>query len=272
MGLAGLFLLYAQTIHASSFAGVYSVSDDKGRSIVLTLHEEPDGEVNGTIVRDGSTFIVEAEKNGNSLEGLLMSENFDEGSESYIKAKMQGNKLLFTIMKVGSDGMPDRKQSQTLALSRTGNLSATPIPSTPSTNQPTGSFQGAGTGAILNQQNAPPQQGVLSKGVGGVFTQSAAIAYIEALEFCLAQVGNPTKFDPASRQQIIQNLSKNFPLLPAQVQQSLANARQIWTQYQQTWNSIGMEEKKAFAYDVLSMGYGEAVALPTYSPSLSPSG
>ena len=96
--------------------------------------------------------------------------------------------------------------------------------------------------------------------MGGILTHSAASAYIEALEFCLAQVGSPTQCDTTARHQIIHNLAQKFPLLPLEVQQNLANAEKIWQNYQQTWNFIDLDEKKSFAYDVLSLGYGETAA------------
>ena len=54
---------------------------------------------------------------------------------------------------------------------------------------------------------------------------------VEALEFCLEQVGNPTRFDAATRAQFRQTMISAYPGLPAEVQQNLANSESIWQRF-----------------------------------------
>jgi hypothetical protein len=63
--------------------------------------------------------------------------------------------------------------------------------------------------------------------VGGAFTRDAANAYIEALEFTLGEIGQPTTFDSGQRGQIHGALAAGFPDLPAEVQVDLVNARPL---------------------------------------------
>jgi len=114
-----------------------------------------------------------------------------------------------------------------------------------------------GLGAGSQPMNQPQ---VLAQGIGGNLTRDALAAYVEALEFCLAQIGSPTQFSAGDRQQITQVFTQNFASMPAETQNALATARPTWIQYRQAWAQLTMDQKKAFAYDVLSLAYGEQAA------------
>lgn len=107
---------------------------------------------------------------------------------------------------------------------------------------------------------AAQQDEVLAEGSGGAFTRDAAEAYIEALEFTLGELGQPTTFEPGQRGQIRDALAAGFPGLPAEVQNDLANARPLWTQYRSAWNTLLPQAKQEFAYYVLALAYGEQAA------------
>jgi hypothetical protein len=100
----------------------------------------------------------------------------------------------------------------------------------------------------------------LGYGAGGVLTRDGAAAYIEALEFVLAQMGKPMSFNAQARQQIEQGLATLYPQLPAQAQASLAQARTIWTEYRTQWDGLDLDTRRAFAYDVLALAVGEQAA------------
>jgi len=111
---------------------------------------------------------------------------------------------------------------------------------------------------IVSLGQSSPQ--VIAQGPGGNFTEQAFNAYMEALEFCLGQIGNPTEFDQATRQQFRQNMINAYASLPLETQQGLAAAEQTWMNYQQAWNTITLEQKKEFAFGVLALAYGEQAA------------
>ena len=118
--------------------------------------------------------------------------------------------------------------------------------------------------AIGTPGSAPgmaPQGGqVIAQGMGGALTTDAVAAYFEALEFVHGQLGQPMQFDAEVRQQFTQTLVANFAALPPDTQQTLAQARQLWTQYAQSWAMLPMTEKQDFAYFVLAVAYGEQTA------------
>lgn len=125
------------------------------------------------------------------------------------------------------------------------------------------------TPVVAVGQNA---QQVIAKGYAGSLTLDSFDAYYEALVFCLGEIGQPADFNDGQKQQMQQMMVNGFPTLPAETQQALSIARTTWTQYRTAWPTLSLNQKKAFAYDVLSVAYGEAAAaqvlgLNTGSPS-----
>ena len=125
------------------------------------------------------------------------------------------------------------------------------------------------TPVVAVDQNA---QQVIAKGYAGSLTLDAFDAYYEALVFCLGEIGQPADFNDGQKQQMQQMMVNGFPTLPAETQHALSIARTTWTQYRTAWPALSLDQKKAFAYDVLSIAYGEAEAaqalgLNTGSPS-----
>lgn len=101
---------------------------------------------------------------------------------------------------------------------------------------------------------------VLAAGAGGPFTRDAAEAYVEALEFTLGEIGQPTAFDAGKRAQIQEALAAGFSGLPVEVQVDLANARPLWTEYHAAWPTLPLQAKQEFAYYILTLAYGEQAA------------
>ena len=110
------------------------------------------------------------------------------------------------------------------------------------------------------ESGAPNPNQVIARGLGGELTVDAVNAYIEALEFSLAQVGQPTRFDPNMRIQIAQGLIQMFPMASMEIQANLVQARAIWMQHAQSWNGLAFQQKQEFVYEVLSVYLGEQVA------------
>jgi len=102
--------------------------------------------------------------------------------------------------------------------------------------------------------------GVLAQGQGGQLTETAANAYVDALTFILDQLGQQQSFTPQQRQTIINNLATHYTSFPVDTQQELAAAQQIFDEYKRSWNYLGIDEQKEFAYGVLTVAYGEQAA------------
>jgi hypothetical protein len=101
---------------------------------------------------------------------------------------------------------------------------------------------------------------VLAQGTGGAFTRDAADAYIEALEFTLGEIGQPTTFDADQQGQIQSALAAGFPNLPDEVQVDLVNVRPLWTRLRAGWSTLPLQAKQEFAYYILALAYGEQAA------------
>jgi len=111
---------------------------------------------------------------------------------------------------------------------------------------------------------------VLAEGEGGNLTRDGVDAYIEALEFSLTQMGQPTDFEAAQRTSIRTSLASHYPELPVEIQEDLANLRPIWNHYMQTWPLIGPEAKRDFAFTVLALAFGTKKAAAAVGLELDP--
>ncbi len=112
----------------------------------------------------------------------------------------------------------------------------------------------------IDKNQSTQNDQTIAIGVSGNLTQQGFEAYMQALEFCLAEVGKPVQFDAASRNQFKQQMIQAYPGLSPLVQQNLSQAPQLWNQYRQSWSNLSITEKKEFAYDVLALVYGEQAA------------
>ncbi len=101
---------------------------------------------------------------------------------------------------------------------------------------------------------------MLAQGEGGALTVDAVMAYIEALEFSLAQIGQPTRFSREDRVEIAQRLVQAYPSIPLVTQRNLSQARAVWTQYAQAWDSLALAQKQEFVFHVLAIFGGEESA------------
>src|SRR5690606_14268379 len=108
-------------------------------------------------------------------------------------------------------------------------------------------------------RSPPPQQcsPVIATGAYGSLTQDDAVAFIEALEFVLAQIGYASTFTDAERGQAYQAIAQNYPQLPQTDQVVLSHARDIWERVQAGWSTATLEEQREFAVGVLVLAFGE---------------
>ncbi|HEX7000447.1 MAG TPA: hypothetical protein VF164_02010 [Trueperaceae bacterium] len=104
-----------------------------------------------------------------------------------------------------------------------------------------------------------PQQGsaVIATGAFGSLTQDDAVAFIEALEFVLAQIGYAYTFTDAERGQAYQAIAQNYPQLSQTDQVVLSQARDIWERVRAGWATATLDEQREFAVGVLVLAFGE---------------
>jgi hypothetical protein len=98
---------------------------------------------------------------------------------------------------------------------------------------------------------------VIARGAHGELREDDALAFIEALEFVLEQVGYAYRFSDAERTEILTSIAQSYPLGSETDQVVLAQARQIWRNVQANWARSSAEEQREFALGVLVLAFGE---------------
>ena len=122
-----------------------------------------------------------------------------------------------------------------------------------------GAAAGAGT-ALGGAAPTAAAGATIATANGLTLTQDNLDAYLDALDFSLAQVGQTAKLTAAQRTQIAAGLGAGFAKLKPVEQQALVTARAAWTATQARWATMSPAEQKAFVSDVLTIGVGEAKA------------
>jgi hypothetical protein len=186
------------------------------------------GQYQGEMILGGQRFPFVATSGGEVLQG-----SFDSGGQPFpFTAVLQGENLvvesgggLYTTIRVGAAPPPAPTQP------------VNPLGGTPNANDP-----------------------VIAQGAYGVLTQDNALAFIEALEFSLQQVGYTYAFTDTDRQQLLQALVQSYPQGQPSDQAVLAQARQVWSQVQTNWPAADETSKREFIIGVFVLAFGpEAV-------------
>lgn len=237
----GAALLFAGAADAADFTGRYTASNAYGQPIQLVLQQDADGDVSGSLQASGLDFVVEAELAGNRIEGFVSHPQ--SAGDSYLQAEFQQDRLHVIVIDI-HNGVPIPATQQAFVFDRVGDSPGA------GQNSLSRALAGGGTAAA----------GAIARGQGGALTEGGFDAYVEALEFCLREIGNPTRLDTATRARLRQNMIDAYPGMPAEMQRNLANSEAIWTQYRQSWPTLSLDEKKEFAFGVLALAYGEAAA------------
>lgn len=110
-----------------------------------------------------------------------------------------------------------------------------------------------GAGAPAPQSSSP----VLATGAYAQLTRDDALAFIEALEFVLAQMGYAYTFTDADRAEALRALAQNYPTLDQTDQVVLSQARAIWERVRANWHAATAAEQQEFAVGVLVLAFGE---------------
>ncbi len=98
---------------------------------------------------------------------------------------------------------------------------------------------------------------MIATGQYASLTQDDAAAFIEALEFVLAQMGYAYAFTPAERTQAVQAMAQSFPSLTQPEQVVLSQARAVWERVRANWSTASTEDQQEFAVGVLVLAFGE---------------
>ena len=226
---------------AQPLAGTYQGATDVGQAVVVFLQ---DGALlTGTLEAPGLAFAF----SGEVAEGVGFGQvQTDQGTAGF-EAHVQGDVLGLYLYEFDAAGGVAEGTVIELVLERV----AAAAPAAPAL---------GGLHSAVPTTPAPPAgdaSPVLAVGAHGRLTEDAAHAFLEALEFVLAQIGAPYVFPEVERRAALEELARTFPLADPDEQRVLADARFVWTQVQANWATATLDAQREFALGVLALAFGE---------------
>jgi len=202
---------------ADPFVGSFA---GDGLNIVI---QGGNGNYSGQIQAGGQTYPLTAQASGGVMQGV-----FSGGGQQYqFAAKVEDGTLLF------------QTGGKTYQLQRTG-----------------GGGQAA-AGNPLAGKSSNPDDPVIARGQYAELTLDNALAFIEAIEFSLQQLGRQVSYGEAEKKQMLEAIVQSYPQGSKQEQVILARARQIWNNAQANWAQTPLEDRREFVTDVLVLAFGE---------------
>ena len=224
---------------AQPLAGTYQGTSDVGpATVVFTV---AGAALDGTLEAPGLAFALAGEVVDGVGYGLARTGQGTAGFEAHVQGDLLG---LYLFEFDASGGVADGTVIE-LVLERV----VAPAPTAPAL--------GGSRAAPPVAANPAAASPVLAVGAYGQLTEDAALAFLEALEFVLAQIGAPYVFPEAERRAALEELARAFPLAEREEQLVLADARFVWTQVQANWASATPDAQREFALGVLALAFGE---------------
>lgn len=265
VGLIMVGAMMMTTVTAQSMAGTYQGQIDAG---TVRMHLVVTGTtLAGTLDGPGIAFRLEGEAFGGEAYGLLHTAQGTAEFEAYL----DGDTLGLYLFEVDAAGQPIMSTVIELLLTRTADpqqqgvgaaagLDKRPPPAGAESTQPTAT-------PLEPAPTAPASNPPLSTGAYAVLTLDDALAFIEALEFVLDQIGYAYSFDDGERQELVQALATNFPAADRMDQLVLADSRTIWERVKVNWPFAAEADKREFALGVLILAFGEETVAAWAGPS-----
>lgn len=207
---------------ASGLAGSYEGRIDAGPVLLELALDGPT--LSGTLTAPGIQFGLQGEHAGSEGYGYVHTGQGTAAFEVYV----QGDTLGLYLFELTAAGEPVMESVIELLLTRRG------------------VSEGPGEA-----------ESALATGEHATLTMDNALAFIEALEFVLAQIGYTYRFNDSERSELLQAVALNFPAAEAMDQLVLADARRIWEGVQANWSTASEEDKREFALGVLILAFGE---------------
>jgi hypothetical protein len=102
-------------VWGENLSGTYSLSS-QGVTLTLTLKQDPQGNIKGTL---SSTTGVQFHVEGILQDGIGMGVCKSREGGSFFEAHPQGSQLLFALIELGPNNMPDYSKAKELMFTRT---------------------------------------------------------------------------------------------------------------------------------------------------------
>jgi hypothetical protein len=116
------FLFLPPALEAQNFTGTYTVTNNQGGMVTLTLQQDATGNVTGTMSGQGQRYQVEGVLEGTAAVGAI----YDQTGGVYFEAVFNGPQLMLTMIEAGPDNQPDYAKSQVLVFGRQGGFAGPP--------------------------------------------------------------------------------------------------------------------------------------------------
>jgi hypothetical protein len=99
---------------ADNFAGTYTARNPAGNVVTLTLKQDKQGKVSGTLSGQGSTFKVEAEARPEGLLGTVTGES----GTLFLMSRLRGNELDVLLAEPDPTGQPNMQATRQIVMTR----------------------------------------------------------------------------------------------------------------------------------------------------------
>lgn len=242
LGLLAAAIVLSSSALAQDFSGTFLGTSDAGPvTVVLTMTGE---DIAGSLTAQGVEFALE----GFVQEGVGVGWAYTaEGSVGF-EAYLEGETLGLYLFEMDANGAPIVESAIELIMTR----QAVAAPGGSQANN--GMLDALGSPA---EPSAVPAGPVIATGAYGSLTQDNAMAFIDALEFVLAQIGYAYTFTDAERAEALRSIATSYPSMAQMDQVVLSQARDIWQRVQENWPSASQSEQREFALGVLILAFGE---------------
>lgn len=228
---------------AQNFTGIFVTTVTTGDVVIeLTATGE---ELSGTVQVPG----MELELEGYIVNGVGAGYASNSNGTLMFEAYLNGDTLGFYLFDMDSTGAPLPDTAIELLLDR-----SPPKPEA----MPAGANKqplSRATGAVAPA--APAASEVLATGGYATLTFDNALAFIEAFEFVLTQIGYTYRFTEAERRQLLAAVAENFPTADQMDQLVLAQSREIWERARVNWSTASEADRREFALGVLILALGD---------------
>ncbi|MGD2154966.1 MAG: hypothetical protein PVG79_17000, partial [Gemmatimonadales bacterium] len=123
-GLVATSLIFSGAVQAQDFSGTYTVTNDAGGTVTLTLAQDAQGQVTGTLSAPGVRYDV----NGVVDEGSVLGTVSNEMGGLYFAAEFDGGQLYMTLFEPDAYNQPNYDTGQTIVFNRAGGAQPAPAP------------------------------------------------------------------------------------------------------------------------------------------------
>jgi len=107
-------LCCAPALAADNFAGTYTARNPQGNVVTLTLKQDKQGKVSGTLSGEGMTFKVQAEVRPEGLVGSLTGES----GMLFLISRLRGAEIDVLLAEPGPTGQPNMQATRQFVMTR----------------------------------------------------------------------------------------------------------------------------------------------------------